>query len=159
MGIHIVKISDMLILNSSNDEIVTYSLGSCIGVTLYDPIIKIGGMMHCLLPQAKMNPARAKANPFMFVDSGLLTMLEAFEKHGSIPKNLICKVAGGGNFLDPKGFFKTGERNYTIFRKVLWQKRIMIKAEDVGGSIPRTMVLYMKTGLTAIRSNGTEVLL
>ncbi len=159
MVIHTVKISDMIILNSGYDEIITYSLGSCIGVTLYDPIIKMGGMLHSLLPQAKLNPARAAANPFMFVDSGLITMLEVFKQKGSISKNLICKVAGGGNFLDTKGFFKTGERNYTILRKVLWKQKIMIKSEDVGGSIPRTMVLYMATGQTAIRSHGKEVLL
>jgi len=159
MAIHTVKISDMLVLNGGNDEIITYSLGSCIGVTLYDPVIRLGGMLHCLLPQSKLNPAKAKANPSMFVDSGLITMLDTFKNNGSDPKNLICKVAGGGNFLDKKGFFKTGERNYTILRKVLWKKKIMIKAEDVGGSIPRTMVFYMATGNTAIRSHGKEILL
>lgn len=116
-------------------------------------------MLHSLLPQAKMNLNRAETNPFMFVDSGFTIMLNEFIKMGSNPKRLICKVAGGGNFLDPHGVFKTGERNYTMLRKVLWKHKILIAGEDVGGTIPRTMVLYMGTGETAIRSQGRETLL
>lgn len=141
------------------DVLITYSLGSCVGVTLYDKELGLGGLLHCLLPQAKMNPERSEKNPYMFVDSGFTMMLEQFIKRGSNPKRLTCRVAGGGNFLDPNGVFKTGERNYTMLRKVLWKHKILIAGEDVGGTIPRTMVLYMATGDTAIRSQGRETLL
>lgn len=154
-----VSISDLKISKNREDSIITYSLGSCVGVTLFDKALGIGGMLHCLLPQSKMNAARAEKNPFMFVDSGLTAMLNEFDKLGSNTKRLVCKVAGGGSFLDPNGVFKTGERNYTILRKVLWKNRILIAGEDVGGTIPRTMVLYMETGETAIRTQGKEYLI
>ncbi len=154
--IHTVAISDMKISKNRDDVIITYSLGSCVGVTLFDKELGIGGMFHALLPQSKMNPDRAQKNPFMFVDSGFKLMLDEFIKLGCNPRRLICKVAGGGNFLDPHGLFKTGERNYTILRKVLWNNKILIAAEDVGGTIPRTMVLYLATGETAIRTQGKE---
>ncbi|MBN2328789.1 MAG: chemotaxis protein CheD [Candidatus Omnitrophica bacterium] len=157
--IHVVSISDLKIADKKEDVLITYSLGSCIGVTLYDKASGIGGMLHALLPQSKMNPQRAEQNPFMFVDSGFSRMLDEFKRRGANPQKLICKVAGGGKFLDPNDVFKTGERNYTILRKMLWKNRILIAGEDVGGTIPRTMVLYMASGKTAIRSGGKEKLL
>lgn len=95
----------------------------------------------------------------MFVDSGFEALLDAMLKKGADKKRLICKVAGGGNFLDKKRIFKTGERNYTMVRKVLWKNKVMIKGEDCGGTIPRTMVLDMSTGTTLIRSKGKESIL
>lgn len=154
-----VSISDMKIIDGQDDVLITYSLGSCIGVTLYDKELGIGGMLHSLLPQAKINPGRSEQNPYMFIDSGFTAMLNTFIQRGSNPRRLICKVAGGGNFLDPNGVFKTGERNYTMLRKMLWKYKMLISGEDVGGTIPRTMVLYMATGETAIRSQGREALL
>jgi len=149
----------MKISTDRNDIITTFSLGSCVGVTLYDPVRGIGGMLHSLLPQSKMNLKRAEENPFMFVDSGFVTLLKTILQKGSDQKKLICKVAGGGDFIDKKGFFRIGERNITILRKVLWKNKIMIAGKDLGGSIPRTMVLNMQTGETIIRSKGKEYIL
>ncbi|RJP19965.1 MAG: chemotaxis protein CheD [Candidatus Omnitrophota bacterium] len=151
-----VGISDMKVSNDKSAIIVTYSLGSCVGLTLYDPAVGVGGMIHCLLPLSKANPNRAQQNPQMFVDSGIPVLLAELSKFGAQKNRLIAKVAGAGNFLQANDMFKTGERNYTVLRKVLWKNNILIKGEDVGGSIPRTMTLYMKTGTTTIKSRGVE---
>lgn len=154
--IHRVDISDMKVSNRGEDIIITNSLGSCVGVTLYDPQKQIGGMLHALLPQAKMNPERSKEKPCMFVDTGFEALLNAMLKLGADKKRLICKVAGGGVFLDQKGIFKTGERNFTVLRKVLWKNNILINKQDVGGTIPRTLILHLENGNTFIRSRGKE---
>ncbi|MEW6234415.1 MAG: chemotaxis protein CheD [Candidatus Omnitrophota bacterium] len=147
----------MKVSNNKDDIIITSSLGSCLGVTLYDPASCVGGMLHALLPQSNMNPERANGNPCMFVDSGFEALLAVILKMGANKKRLICKVAGGGTFLDQKGVFKTGERNFTILRKVLWKNNILIKSQEVGGSIPRTLILRLHDGQTSIRSRGVEV--
>lgn len=153
---HVVGISDMKISNQSDDTIITYSLGSCVGVTLYDPRIGIGGMIHCMLPLSKTDPVKATAKPSMFVDTGVSLLLQKIFDMGVRRRDLIAKVAGASNLLDSKGMFKIGERNYTILRKILWKNEILIAAEDVGGTKARTMILRMTDGRTTIKSGGVE---
>lgn len=153
----IVGISDMIVSDNSADILVTYSLGSCVGITLYDPLNRIGGLIHCMLPLSKMDKERARENPCMFVDTGIPALLQAAYQIGANRENLIVRVAGGAHLLDDKGLFRVGERNYTIVRKMLWKNDILIKSQDVGGTRSRTVRLYMNSGRTTIHSNGQEV--
>lgn len=153
---HTVGISDMKVTNRRDDVLVTYSLGSCVGLSLYDPVACVGGLIHCMLPVSKIDLAKAQANPYMFTDTGVPALIQAVFNLGAERRNLIAKVAGAGSLLDEKGLFKIGERNYTVLRKVLWKNSILIAAEDVGGSKARTVYLYMDSGRTVIRSGGQE---
>lgn len=153
---HTVGISDMKVTNRRDDVLVTYSLGSCVGLALYDPVAGVGGLIHCMLPLSKIDPAKAAANPYMFTDTGVPALIQAMFNMGAERRNLVAKVAGAGSLLDEKGLFKIGERNYTVLRKVLWKNSILIAAEDVGGSKARTVYLYMESGRTVIRSGGQE---
>lgn len=146
----------MHVSNAPDDILVTYSLGSCIGLTLYDPVVKVGGMIHCLLPLSKTDEEKAAQNPCMFVDTGVPTLIQAVFDMGAQRKNLIAKVAGGANILDERGMFKIGERNHTVLRKILWKNDILISGEEVGGAVARTMYLYMADGRTMIKSGGDE---
>jgi chemotaxis protein CheD len=152
-----VGISDMQVSDRSTDVLVTHSLGSCVGLTLYDPVAGVGGMIHCMLPLSKIDPAKAQANPAMFTDTGVVALLEAVYRLGAERRNLLAKVAGASSLLDEKGLFKIGERNYTVLRKILWKNEILIRAEDVGGQKARTLTLYMDTGRTVVKSCGQEV--
>ncbi len=152
-----VGISDMKVTKNKNDILITYSLGSCVGVSVFDPVAHVGGLIHCMLPLSTANPEKAKVNPYMFADIGIPALLEAVFKLGAKKKNLLVKVAGAASILDDGGMFKIGERNYTVMRKVLWKNDILIAAEDVAGTIPRTMLLYMASGKTIIKSQGREV--
>jgi len=152
----LVPISEMRVSNRREDFLITYSLGSCIGLTVYDPQTGIGGMVHCMLPLSKMDPDKAKAKPCMFTDTGVSALLQAVFDMGARRKDLVAKVAGGASLLDEKRFFNIGQRNYTVVRKVLWKNNILIAAEDVGGTMPRTMCLDMNTGQTTVRSRGEE---
>lgn len=152
-----VGISDMYVTCDPEDVVITYSLGSCVGVTLYDPVAKVGGMVHCMLPLSKIDPDKAAQKPYMFTDTGVTALLQSVFNMGATRANLIVKVAGAASLLDEKGLFKIGERNYTVLRKVLWKNNLLIAAEDVQGTISRTLLLYMKDGRTTIRSAGREV--
>jgi chemotaxis protein CheD len=152
-----VDISDMKIARNREDVIVTYSLGSCVGLTLYDPVAGIGGMIHCMLPLSKIDPEKAKIKPYMFVDTGVASMLGELYALGAQRKNLIAKVAGAGSPLGREETFRIGQRNYTILRKFLWKNNILIAKEDVGGSKARTLYLYMADGRTTVKSEGREV--
>ncbi|MBN2281737.1 MAG: chemotaxis protein CheD [Candidatus Marinimicrobia bacterium] len=151
-----VDISDMKISNNENDILVTYSLGSCVGLTLYDPIEKIGSLIHCMLPLSKIDKEKAQKNPYMFVDTGLTKMLQEMYDRGAKRKNIIAKLAGGAKLLDKKNIFNVGERNIVIVRKILWKNDILIQGMDVGGSKSRTVRLYMDSGRTTVRNKGEE---
>lgn len=151
--VYTVGISDMKVSDNESDILVTHSLGSCIGLSLYDPEIRVGGLVHCMMPVSKLDPVKAAANPLMFTDTGVTALLKAVFDRGANRKRLIVTVAGAASLLDDKGFFKIGEKNHTILRKILWKNDILISEEDVGGNIVRTMYLYMNTGKTVIKRN------
>lgn len=151
-----VGMSDMKISADRDDVLVTSSLGSCIGVTLYDPGACVGGMIHCMLPLSKIDPAAAAANPQMFTDTGIPALIEGMLEVGAQKQRLIAKAAGAAKLLDEKGTFKIGERNYIVFRKIMWKNHIPVAAEDTGGTMARTVYLYVNSGKTIVRSQGQE---
>ena len=152
----IVGISEMAVSDRADDVLITYSLGSCLGVTFYDPIQRVGGMIHCMLPLSQIDLAKAKETPCMFVDTGVVKLLQEMFNHGCKKSSMIVRVAGASAVLDSKGLFKIGERNYTVFRKILWKNSMLIKADDVGGNISRTIRLEIGTGRFIIKSGGEE---
>lgn len=153
---HTIGISEMKISTQQDDVLITYSLGSCVGLALYDPVARIGGLIHCMLPLSKIDTAKAQANPMMFTDTGVPALIQGMLDAGAQKKNLVAKVAGAASLLDEKGTFKIGERNYIVLRKVLWKNNILIAADDTGGSLPRTMLLYINSGRVVLRSRGEE---
>jgi chemotaxis protein CheD len=151
----IVAVGDMKIGRHS-DTIVTHALGSCLGLMVYDPVQKIGGLLHAMLPLSKINPAKAEANPFMFVDTGVPALFKALYEIGGQKSRMIIKAAGCGNPLGKNEMFKIGERNYTVLKKLLWKNNILLEADDVGGTASRTIHFDIDTGQTVIASNGTK---
>jgi chemotaxis protein CheD len=152
-----VDIADMKISTEGAGRIITYSLGSCIGVTVYDPVRKIGGMIHCMLPMSGINPEKAAQVPYMFVDTGIPAFFNRILELGAEKKDLMIKVAGGAQMLDEGKIFNIGERNMAVLRKILWKNNLLIQSFDVGGSTGRTMTLYMDSGRVTVKINGREV--
>ena len=153
----IVDISDIQVSDDPNTTIVTYALGSCIAVVVYDPVRKVGGMIHYMLPLSNASPEKAKAKPAMFADSGIPLLFDQMYKLGCEKGDLIVKVAGGGTLYDDKGTFNIGKRNYTVLRKMFWKNNVIIAAEDVGGKKSRTVRLHVSTGYVSVHSQGVEV--
>ncbi len=152
----VVSISAMEYSRSPADVLVTYSLGSCIGVTAYDPQTRVGAMIHCLLPHAGVSPDKAAQNPFMFVSSGVVEMIKTLLKIGASRERLIIKAAGGAKMMRVNNMFDVGARNAETLLKLLQHNRMRLAGQDFGGSIPRTMSLQMETGKVLIKSLRVE---
>lgn len=153
----VVDIADVRVASDPRTTLVTYSLGSCIGVAIWDPNVRVGGLLHYMLPESSLSPEKAKAKPAMFGDTGIPALFRATYELGAKKKNLVVKVAGGSQLLDDNGTFNIGKRNYIMLRKIFWKNGILIGAEDVGGSISRTVRLDVQTGRFTIKSRGQEV--
>jgi len=152
----IIGMSDANVSNNPQDILETLSLGSCIGVCLYDPTTTIGGMLHYQLPSSTMNPARAQKNPLMFADTGMKLLIDKILAIGANKKQLQVKIAGGAAMDTGPNGFDIGKRNYLAIKKVLWQHRMFITAKDIGGSSPRNMYLDIADGTVKIKVNGSE---
>ncbi len=144
----------MVVSDDPNDVLVTYSLGSCVGLALYDPDRQIGGLIHCMLPLSKIDPARAQQRPCMFTDTGVIHLINVMLERGAQKRALVAKVAGAARLLTDTNSFRIGDRNKVVLRKVLWKNNILIAADDTGGATARTMHLYLDTGRTTVKANG-----
>ena len=156
-GNHTVDIADFAVSNDPNTTLVTYSLGSCIGLTIWDPQARVGGMLHYMLPDASINPEKAKSIPAMFGETGIPLLFRSAYALGAVKGRLIVKVAGGAQLLGDSQLFDIGKRNYLILRKLLWKNGVLIEKEDVGGSLSRTIRLEIGTGRFTMRRGGEEV--
>lgn len=152
----VIDISDAETSGDPSDVLVTYSLGSCIGVCLYDPAIHVGGLLHYQLPTSTIDAARARDNPFMFADTGMDWLLTKLVTMGANKRRMQVKLAGGATMATGPAGFDIGKRNYLAIRKILWNHGMFINAEDVGGNSARNLYMNVADGDVTIRSNGLE---
>ncbi len=152
---HVVVVGDMKV-GRNGDMLVTHALGSCLGLMVYDPVEKVGGLLHAMLPLSKINPQKAEANPYMFVDTGVPELFKQLYGLGGQKKRMVVKATGCGAPLGKNEMFKIGDRNYTVLKKVLWKNGVLLKAEDIGGSISRTVTLDLATGQVIISIKGEK---
>jgi chemotaxis protein CheD len=152
-----VSIADMRITEDKTETIVTHSLGSCIGMTAYDPVRGIGGMIHYMLPLSKTSSDKARAKPAMFADTGVPMLLNELLAQGASKQRLIIKAAGGAQMMDDSKIFNIGERNFLMLRKILWDNNLLIKGQHVGGAVARTLRLEIATGRVTVKFQKQEV--
>jgi len=138
------------------DMVVTHALGSCLGLVVFDPAVKVGGLLHAMLPLSSINPEKARANPAMFVDTGVPLLFNALYEKGAVKSRLVVKAAGCGNPMGKNEVFKIGERNYTVLKKLLWKNNILLEAEDVGGMVSRTIHFDVSSGQVVLSSGGVK---
>lgn len=150
----VVGISDCKISWDSEDLLITYALGSCIAVILYDPVVKVGGMLHYMLPDSTIDRNKAQQNPFMFADTGIARLIEAVRARGAQPGRMVVRLAGGAQVMDTQGTFQIGKRNYLAARKILWKAGVLIASEAVGGEVSRTTRLEISTGRMWVREGA-----
>lgn len=150
----VVSISDMKVTRRGKDILVTHALGSCLGLAAYDPVAGVAGLIHCLLPLARDNGKGLLKNPFMYVNTGVAQMMRSLLGKGATKDHLILKAAGCGRMMNISNKFDTGANNLAALRKLLEVNNMRLAAEDVGGTIPRTMRLFADTGKVIISSCG-----
>ena len=155
----VVGVADMAVGAVSDAQIVTYALGSCIGLTAYDPVAKIGGLLHFMLPQpgSKGDPKQQKQA--MYATAGIPLMFRRLVERGATQSRLILAAAGGAEILEGAATMAIGKRNRTMMRKVLWKMNLALAAEDTGGAVARTMALNLNSGEVSIRARGEDVVL
>lgn len=144
-------------MTASNDpgaELVTYSLGSCLGIAIYDAAKKVGGLLHVMLPSSAIDPDKAARSPFMFVDTGVPRLFRAVTGLGGDSSRFVVKVAGGAKMMDSKDIFCIGQRNDLKLTEILDRAGYSVHVRDVGGLAYRTMRMSMATGQVTIQSPG-----
>ncbi len=153
----VVGIADLVVARAADKRITTFALGSCIGLTVYDPVTQIGGMLHYMLPQPTEGAAQEEKTVAMYATSGVPELLRKLEQMGCRLSRAITCVAGGAELLDGTAVFAIGRRNRSVLRKLLWKDDVSITAEDTGGRLARTMVLDLAEGLVTIKTReGTK---
>ncbi len=152
----VVGIADLAVVVGPRARIVTYALGSCIGLTAYDPIAKVGGMLHFMLAQPAAGSDDAERKPWMFGSSGVPDLIRRVIELGGSRGRLVFCAAGAAEVIQDCGTFAIGQRNRTILRKLFWKENLAIAAEDTGGNAARNLTLDLATGSVSVRMKGEE---
>lgn len=152
-----VGVADMQVSRGPDDSIVTYSLGSCIGLCIYDPVARVGGILHYMLPESRISPEKAAANPYMFADTGIPALFKKAYLLGAVKGRITVRAVGGAQILDAAGLFNIGKRNILEMRKILWQNGVMLGHSEVGGTVNRTVTMEIATGEIALKTSGQGV--
>ncbi len=150
----VVTVSDMKLSNDPETLISTYSLGSCIGISIHDPVAQVGGILHFMLPESKLDPIKAEKNPYMFADTGIPRLFDEAYDLGGKKERMKIAAFGGAQILGQKGLFNIGERNNSAVRKILSKNNIVLDYEDLGGSFNRTLKLAVKNGRVWVKVSG-----
>ncbi|MGN0941087.1 MAG: chemotaxis protein CheD [Selenomonadaceae bacterium] len=133
--------------------IISYGLGSCIGVSLYDPQAKVGGLLHIMLPDSKQS--RSSENPAKFADTGVPLLLRDVLKLGASKSRLVAKMAGGAQmfaFAKATDIMRVGARNAEAVKKLLKELNIPILAEDTGANYGRTVQINLENGVYTVKT-------
>ncbi|SKA72752.1 chemotaxis protein CheD [Clostridium sp. USBA 49] len=152
-----VGIADLNIAFSP-DKLITIGLGSCIGIALYDKEVKLGGLVHIMLPDSSL--FNNINNPIKFADLAIPILLEKMEKIGASKMNIKAKIAGGAsmfNFSDKSMIMDIGNRNSIAVKNVLSKFSIPVIGEDIGGNKGRTMIFDTLDGSVKIRTVGAGI--
>lgn len=156
---HVVGIGEAAIEAGPDGVIVTHALGSCIAVCIFDPVARVGGLLHFLLPDSRINHARAESQPLAFADTGIPLLFQAAYAKGLNKKSCIVKLVGGAEITGDgtKASMGVGKRNALAARNLLWRNSVLVKGEALGGSTARTVSLYLDDGRIEI-SNGRDLI-
>ena len=151
-----VGVGDVKLSGNTAETLVTYGLGSCIGVTIWDPVTRVGGLLHFMLPESQSDPEKARKNPALYADTGIPLLFRSAYQLGADKQRLVVRVAGGAQVLDGNGVFNIGKRNYLAMKKIFWKAGVLVHAEEVGGNTSRTLRLEIATGKLLLQEAGEE---
>lgn len=149
-----VGIADMKMLQGEG-ILITYALGSCIGLCFHDPKLRLGALLHIMLP---LNMEAGRTHPLKYADSGIKETLRAMEAKGASRSRMTVKIAGGAKMFEVAGggLGNIGQRNIESVHAILKRENIHLLAENVGGSVARTLLFDVASGQGCIRSYGQK---
>jgi chemotaxis protein CheD len=155
----VVGVADCKVSNIPGERLITYALGSCLGIVVYDPVVSVAGLLHVMLPTGTIDEAKMRDKPAMFVDSGVPMLFKECYKFGAKKERMQVKVAGGAHSgaSEEDDRFQIGKRNMIALRKLLWKNGVLVHAHDTGGvQTSRTMWVDVATGEVTLKINGAE---
>ena len=146
-----IGIADMKMAKDSG-VLITYALGSCIGICLHDPAIKLGAMVHIMLP---INMEEGRKSTMKYADTGIRETLRLMEAKGASRARITAKIAGGAKMFEMSGNLgNIGQRNIESVHMHLKRAGIRLLKEDVGGSVARTLLFDVASGMGCVRCYG-----
>ena len=151
----VVGIGELAVAEGES-SIVTHALGSCVAVCIWDPIARVGGMLHLLLPESRINPGRADRQPAAFADTGIPLLFQRAYARGLQKARTEVTLIGGAEISPDatEGVMNVGRRNVLASRKMLWGNGVLIRTEDVGGRRARTVAMSMQDGRIVVNAAG-----
>jgi chemotaxis protein CheD len=155
----VVGIGDCLVSDDPESVLVTYALGSCIAVVIYDPVTNVGGLLHYMLPESSLDENKARQRPYMFADTGIPLLFQSAYRLGAVKSRLDVAVLGGAQVMDTSETFNIGKRNHLALRKIFWKAGVLVRHENVGGTLSRTVRLEIASGRVVLRHGQTEQVL
>lgn len=145
---------------NSSTLLTAMALGSCVAAIVFDPVTRIGGMAHILLPDSKQSPSAMGSNPGKFADTAIPALIERMKIEGANSKRLVAKIVGGAKMFEgpeKKDEDSIGERNVKAAKSVLEKKKIKVVAKDIGGNRARTVEFEPASGRVKIYSVGKSI--
>ena len=152
----VVGVGDGGVSRDPDVLIVTYALGSCVAVMLHDPVARVSGMVHYMLPEASMSSDKSNVRPWMFADTGISCLLRVALDQGADERRLVIFAAGGAQVMNDNSMFNIGKRNCLALRKALWKCGLVADAEETGGTVARTVRMEVGSGRVWLQSPGGE---
>jgi chemotaxis protein CheD len=150
----VVGVADCQVSAQPGATLITYALGSCIAVVVYDPVARVGGMLHFMLPESKIDASKAAQRPFMFADTGIPLLFRQTYGLGAQKQRMWVWAVGGAQIMNDQAIFDIGKRNHLAIRKLFWKAGVLVKAEDVGGGVSRNVRLDVASGRVWVRTAG-----
>lgn len=157
-----VGIGEYAVSKTPDETLSTVALGSCVAVCLWEPRARVAGLLHFLLPDSSLNPARAQQEPAVFADTGLAQLFHAAYALGAQKARCQIRLVGGAEIGGPRpagaeGVFNVGRRNVIAARGILWRNGVLVEGEDIGGTAPRTLALSVADGRVTVKTDGRVV--
>ena len=148
----VIGVGDGGVSRDADAMLITYALGSCIALMLHDPVARVAGMVHYMLPESPESQSEQNARPCKFADTAIPFLLRAAVAHGADKRRLVLFAAGGAQMMSDNSIFNVGKRNCLALRKALWKFGLVAHAEDIGGTVVRTVRMEVGSGRVWLQS-------
>jgi chemotaxis protein CheD len=152
-----VGLAEFAMSRNPEEVLVAYGLGSCVGVVMTDPVSRLCGLLHAVLPRAGDGSTAGEVNPHKYVESGIDKMLGALKRAGADPARLVVRIVGGSNMVllsDSAHPFDIGNRNIEAAQSTLKRLKMPIATAEVGGHTGRTVRVYVAENRVTVRVIG-----
>jgi chemotaxis protein CheD len=154
----VVGIGELAVSDVAEEIIVTHALGSCVAVCIFDPVARVAGMLHFMLPESRINAERARQQPAAFADTGIPLLFQTAYTYGLDKRRAIVKLVGGAEITPSvDAAFRTGQRNALAAKQVLWRSGVLVDAEETGGNTARTVHMAVQDGRVRVFTGRNEV--